>query len=493
VAPAGERLGADDPAGGDRHLGLEQYLDLVLVESPPQIDLELVAERAVARRAGVHHLDRPGLARLRFGESGAGAAEKAGGVFITFRSDDSDPAAQSDDVIARHERPADRLDQLAREEAALAEAGRGGEQDCELRAGDPGDEAAPAVRIGEPLDSPGRGLEDGVAGRPAEGGIDRVEAAHGQQQHDERGLPLPFGLELPLDPGACGSAVANPRHRIARLPGRALELDDRLRSPDHAFPVDPDMVGEPGAFAFPVLMGEGGRLAGGKQPVDRPARRLASVGIELSKQLHQADPLPGFLAEARPAGQRRAELDRLRSRLPAPRGASGPALLPFRLAPAKRAPAPDPLGVAVGILKRLEELGIAERADEEMGRAAGEERVERVGIASRKQDQQGGAIGLGGIGEASHRLLSFRQGAARVDHRHRGARGDETALGIVGPPGRDRQPPGPLRRRGQLVAVTEGQKEKRCARRGHASLSLFARPRFEPHRSTLGHSPQQSV
>jgi hypothetical protein len=55
MLPPGERLGADDPPARDRHLRLEQDLDLVLVERAAQIDLELVAERGFAPRAGVHH------------------------------------------------------------------------------------------------------------------------------------------------------------------------------------------------------------------------------------------------------------------------------------------------------------------------------------------------------------------------------------------------------------------------------------------------------
>jgi hypothetical protein len=43
--------------------------------------------------------------------------------------------------------------------------------------------------------------------------------------------------------------------------------------------------------------------------------------------------------------------------------------------------------MAVGILKRLEELGVAERADQEMGGAVRIEAVERLGVAAREQDQ----------------------------------------------------------------------------------------------------------
>ena len=68
-------------------------------------------------------------------------------------------------MVARHERPADRLDQLAGEEAALAEAGRRGEQDGELGAGHARDQARRPSRVDLPLDPPRRRLQHGVAGR----------------------------------------------------------------------------------------------------------------------------------------------------------------------------------------------------------------------------------------------------------------------------------------------------------------------------------------
>ena len=306
------------------------------------------------------------------------------------------------------------------------------------------------------------------------------------------GCPSPSALSWRWIQARAARPSRDPRHRIARLPGRPLDRDDRLGAADHALPCRPGRDGRAGPSPPMSRMGEGGRLAGGEQAVDRAARRLAPVGVELAEQLHQADPLAG--SSPRPAWRASAGLSSIDCEPGFHRHEALPGLpsaLPAR--PAERPPAADPLRVAVRILKRLEELRVAERADQEMGGPVRIERVERLEIAAREQHQKRRAIGLGGIGEASHRLFSFRKGAARVDHRDRRSRRDEPALGIVRAPSGDGEPSGPLGGGGKLVAMPEGQQEKRCAGRGHASLSLPLGRRFEPHRSTLGLSPQQSV
>jgi hypothetical protein len=362
-------------------------------------------------------------------------------------------------MVARHERPPRRLDELAGQEPRFRKAGRSGEKHRELGAGDARDEAAAAVGIDEALDPPRRSLQHGVAGGAAESRVDGVEAADREEQHDERRL-LGGDGELPVDPGAGGAGVAQAGHRVPPLRSRALQRHDRLGAADHRLPLplDAHVVGEPGAFAFAVGMGEGGRLAGGEKPVDGAARRPAAVGVELAEQLEEADPLALLVAEARAPGQCRTELDRRGARLPAPGGGGGAVIaLPAPL----RAAAADPLGVALGIAHRMQELLLAERTDQEMSRPRGIDLLERRLVGARQEHEQRGGVRLGRIGERPHAFAALGQGAAGVDHRHRSSRGDEAALGIDGAARGDGLPAGGLRHGGKLVAVTEGQDEER--------------------------------
>src|SRR6185437_8704753 len=109
VAPAGEGLDADDPAAGDRDLRLEQDLDLVFVERAAKIDFEPVLPRAVLRGFGIEDAYRSPLPALRLGERGAAPAQQRGSIVPPLRRDHAGAAAQSDDMIARQERPPDRL------------------------------------------------------------------------------------------------------------------------------------------------------------------------------------------------------------------------------------------------------------------------------------------------------------------------------------------------------------------------------------------------
>ena len=63
-------------------------------------------------------------------------------------------------------------------------------------------------------------------------------------------------------------------------------------------------------------------------------------------------------------------------------------------APPERPPSSNPLGMAVGENHGLEELLLAERADQEMGGAIGMELLQRAAIGARKQDKQGSGIRL---------------------------------------------------------------------------------------------------
>ena len=63
-------------------------------------------------------------------------------------------------------------------------------------------------------------------------------------------------------------------------------------------------------------MGEGGRLAGREQPVDRAARGAAAVRVELAEQVDQADPPAGF-ASPSPALRASAGLSSTRRASPA--------------------------------------------------------------------------------------------------------------------------------------------------------------------------------
>ncbi len=123
--------------------------------------------------------------------------------------------------------------------------------------------------------------------------------------------------------------------------------------------------------------------------------------------------------------------------------------------------AADPLGVAVRELDCVEQLGLGERADQEMGGAVLVEGVERRRVAAREQHQQSGGIGLDRVGDGARRLLALVERAASVDQRHRGARGEEARLGIGAAPRRDRLPAGALGQPRQLVAMAEGKDEER--------------------------------
>ena len=85
-------------------------------------------------------------------------------------------------MVAGHERPADRFDQFAGQEPSIIRGCRRREQNGEFGARHTGDDDVAAVGIGLSFD-PSRGrLQDGIADRAAEGGIDRVVTADREQK-----------------------------------------------------------------------------------------------------------------------------------------------------------------------------------------------------------------------------------------------------------------------------------------------------------------------
>ena len=298
---------------------------------------------------------------------------------------------------------------------------RRGEQDREFGARHPRDQLPAAVGVGMALDPPRRRLQHGVAGRAAEGGVDRVVAADRDQQDDRRLPPLrscscepgraarpsrtPVSGSRPAG-GRSGPAIVSDRPTISPSPRTCIWW--AIRPP----PASPRWAK---AVASPVASSRSIALAGGP----------AAVGVELAEQFHQADPPPVILAEAGLAGQRRRQLDAARAGLPAP--GSGVALL-VGAAPGAAA---RPLGMAAGEQQGVQQLRLGERAHQEVGGAILVEGVERGGVGARQQDQQGRRIGLDRVGDRAHRLAPLGERAARVDHRDRRARGDEPRLGIV--------------------------------------------------------------
>ena len=105
----------------------------------------------------------------------------------------------------------------------------------------------------------------------------------------------------------------------------------------------------------------------------------------------------------------------------------------------------DALGVAVREPHRLEQLVLAERRDQEMGRARRVEGFERAAVGLGEQDEHRGGIGFGEVAQGRCSLQPLRQRAARVDHGDRRARRDEARVGIGGAPRRDRAPAEALR------------------------------------------------
>jgi len=270
-------------------------------------------------------------------------------------------------MVARGEGPADRLDQLAGEETAFVQGRRRAEQDGELRPGHARHQPAAPVRLDMALDPPARGLQDRIARRPAERGVDRVIAVHGEQEDD---WPLPR-CQLLGEPGPRGTPIAQAGQRVA-AGGQPLGYVERLRPADNAAAaLHLHMMGYPPLPGL-AAMGEGGGLAGVEQPVDGVAGGAAAVRIELAEQFHQADPPPVILAETSLPGERRTELDAARAGVPAPGSA-----LPFL-------PPPDvaacPLGMAPGEEQSMEQLRLGEGADQEMGGAMLVERVQRPGV-----------------------------------------------------------------------------------------------------------------
>jgi hypothetical protein len=169
-------------------------------------------------------------------------------------------------VIARHERAGKRLDELAGQEAAFAKAGRSRQDDREFGSGKPRHEAAVAVGIDQPLDPPRCGLEYGVSGRATERGVDRVEAADAEQQHDEGGLSsLPAASARRSMPAAARRSRAVSGSRP--IEARRLRFLARL------------------GCLYPAR----------RRVVTAPSR---AVRVETAEQLHQAGALPGF----RPVG-----------------------------------------------------------------------------------------------------------------------------------------------------------------------------------------------
>ena len=244
MPPAGERLDPGDLAGRHRDLRLEQDLDLASIERPAQIDLEPLAAFGLGFGAFLEHPHRRAFAGLGFGERHAGAAQQQRGVVARLRDRDAGAAAEGDHMVAGHERPADRLDQLAGELPAVAGPGGRRDQHGEFGPRHAGDEDAPPVRVHLALDPTRRRLEHGIAHRPPKGGIDRVVAADREQEHDDRsGFGLPG--ELGFGPGTGGAAVGKAGQRVAAARLAALVREDGLGAPDNvALGLDPDMVGD---------------------------------------------------------------------------------------------------------------------------------------------------------------------------------------------------------------------------------------------------------
>ncbi len=306
------------------------------------------------------------------------------------------------------------------------------------------------------LDPPRHRLQHRVAHRAAERFVDRIVAGEADQQHDRAALLRPF--ERPRQPGERGAPVAQGGQRIAPLVGRVC-AQLLGAADDLAALADADMMRDPAAAGERIGMGEGGRRAGPPHPADRVRGRSPPFRIELAHEIEHADPARPVRVQPGLGRQRGAELHFAPARLPAP----GRALLSARprRRPIQRA---DPLRMAAGEGQRVQELGLGDRADEEMGRAETVEAVERRAVVARDHDQQRRPVRLGAVGQRAHRLEPFVERAARIDDRDIGAGAGEARLGIVCPPRRDRPPAAPLGEPVQLVAMAEGQDEER---RGH--------------------------
>ena len=214
-----------------------------------------------------------------------------------------------------------------------------------------------------------------------------------------------------------------------------------------------------------AAMGEGGRLAGGEQPVDRGAGGAAAVGIELAEQLHQADPPPVLLAEPGLAGERGGELDGARAGLPAP--AKRRRLL---LAP-PRAAAADPLGMAVRELDGVEELpsvnGLTRKCVAPCWWKASS------AAASPRDNSTSRAAALASTASAMARTASLPSSSAPRASTSATAAPEarKRASALTAAPRRDRLPARALGEPRQFVAVAKGEDEERrphCGRLARA-------------------------
>src|SRR3546814_18343599 len=74
---------------------------------------------------GIENPDGARLRLFRLGEGATGAAEQGRGIIARCRGGDADPAAKGDDMITRHERSGERLDQFSGQKSDRKSVGEG--------------------------------------------------------------------------------------------------------------------------------------------------------------------------------------------------------------------------------------------------------------------------------------------------------------------------------------------------------------------------------
>ena len=273
-APAQQRLGADHAAVAQVHLGLIQNDEFVALQGAAQLALQHQA--LDRRRIHVRNVERTRIAAILFRvvHGRIGVADQVDDVLRVVGADgDADAGREVDLLLVHVERPADLVQQRARERgqrrAVVDIDGQIVDEHRELVAGEAADDRVLAQIPGQPL---AQYLERPIAGRVAEGVVDLLEAVEIEVEQRERPLVAPRAgdglLEQMLKLHAIrhlGEGVV--ARQIADAALRPLALGD--------VPSDVDIALELRVFRGDARIGHGDRygLAG-----RRPQHGLARLG-----------------------------------------------------------------------------------------------------------------------------------------------------------------------------------------------------------------------